>query len=185
MSPVISTVSGPHTWRARLLIAAVALVAAAGAFFASPGVARADVLYNGQYRSWGTGNCLDSNWNGDAYSIGCNWGNFQNWTINHVATLEGFIFGFNITDDETHRCLDSNGSSVYTWSYCIAGDTNQLWWMIGQDNIHQVWCNASFSDLGNQRCGALWDNGNGTLTIRQVGYPWSLGDGHGIWRPGF
>jgi hypothetical protein len=147
MSPVISAVPGLPTWRSRLLIAAVALVAAAGAIFASAGTARADILYNGIYRNWQSGNCLDSRVTSDgqglAYSIGCNGGNYQNWSIDHVATTDNWVFGFNIIDDATHWCLDTNSTSVYT-HVCVANDPNQIWWMYGYDATHQVWGACNF-----------------------------------------
>lgn len=177
MSPVISAVPGLRTWRSRLLIAAVALVAAAGALFASTGVAQAAVLYNGIYRNWQSGNCLDSDYNGAAYSIGCNGGNYQNWSIDHVATLDGWIFGFHIIDDQTHWCLDTNSSAVYTHK-CVSGDPNQIWWMYGLDDTHQVWVNDAFGSI-------LWDNGNGSLQMETVEDPWQVTNGLGIWKPGF
>jgi hypothetical protein len=177
MSPVISAVPGLRTWRARLLIAAVALVAGAGALFASPGVARADVLYNGIYRNWQSGNCLDSNWSGSAYSIPCNGGNFQNWSIDHVDALNDYYFGFKIIDDETGMCLDTNSSALYTHS-CVTGDPNQIWWMYGLDDTHQIWVNKAFTTV-------LWDNGNGGgLGMANVS-PYNLENGLGIWKPGF
>jgi hypothetical protein len=177
MSPVISAVPGPRTWRSRLLLAAVALLAAAGALFASTGVAKANVLYDGIYRNWQSGNCLDSNYNGDAYSIACNGGNYQDWSINYLATYQGYIFGFNIIDDRTGMCLDTNGGSVYTHS-CVSGDPNQIWLMYGLDDTHQVWVNEEFGSI-------LWDNGNGTLQMVSVENPWQETNGLGVWKPGF
>jgi hypothetical protein len=176
MSLVISAARRLRTWRSRLLIAAVALVAAAG-LFASMGVAQADVLYNGIYRNWQSGNCLDSNYNGDAYSIGCNGGTYQNWSIDHVATQNGYVFGFNITDDQTGMCLDTNSISVYTHS-CVSNDPNQIWWMYGLDGTHEVWVNDAFGSI-------LWDNGDGSLQMETVPNPWGETNGQGIWKPGF
>lgn len=53
--------------------------------------------------------CLDSNPNGDVYTLPCNGGNFQNWT-NSTST-----FGDQIIDRATNRCLDTSlDGSVYT-----------------------------------------------------------------------
>jgi len=165
--------------RSRLLIAAVGLVAA-GALFASMGVAHADVLYNGIYRNWASGNCLDSDY-GTAYSIPCNGGGNQNWSIDHVDTLSGYIFGYHIIDDKTGWCLDTNSSDVYTHS-CVSGDPNQVWWMYGLDGTHQVWVNKAFRSI-------LWDNGcgcgNGSLQMETVQNPWAVTNGQGIWRDGY
>ena len=49
--------------------------------------------------------CLDSNYNGNVYTLPCNGGNFQNWQF----------FGYTIVNRQTGRCLDSNDSgNVYT-----------------------------------------------------------------------
>lgn len=186
MSSAVRAVPGLRSWRARLLIAAVALVSAAGALFTSSGVAHADVLYNGIYRNWQSGHCLDSNENGVAYSIACNGGNYQNWSIDHVETQNGWLFGFNIIDDETHLCLDTNSSAVYTHS-CVSGDPNQVWWMNALDNEHHVWQNSAFPDK------ILWDNGDGSLGM-STSWSWSSDpslpyciptSGLGMWKPGF
>jgi len=58
------------------------------------------------------GLCLDSNDSGNAYTLPCNGGNFQNWRfdVNRVR------------DAQTGRCLDSNDSgNVYT-SPCNGGN---------------------------------------------------------------
>jgi serine/threonine-protein kinase len=62
--------------------------------------------------SWqnvGTTNCLDSNYNGDVYSLPCNGGNYQNWNV-YLASG-----GLTIVDAQTGRCLDSNyNGDVYS-----------------------------------------------------------------------
>jgi hypothetical protein len=49
-----------------------------------------------------TGRCLDSNYNGDVYTLPCNGGEYQNWYTGY--------FNDSIYNDQTHRCLDGSGS---------------------------------------------------------------------------
>jgi hypothetical protein len=72
-------------WRLVAAVVGLAAVVAAVGVVASP--ARADVAppgtiwYQGIIRSWAQGRCLDSNEAGEVYSIGCNFGQYQQWQV--------------------------------------------------------------------------------------------------------
>ena len=73
------------------------------------------------YKNVATGFCLDSNPERAVYAIGCNGGNYQNWTRDGL-TLRNVSTGF---------CLDSNPEGkVYTLG-CNGGDY-QKWESRGQ-----------------------------------------------------
>jgi serine/threonine-protein kinase len=69
-----------------------------------------------------TGLCLDSNTSGNVYTLGCNGGAFQQWTVTNQGR-----FGWEIRNVATGLCLDSNTSgSVYTLG-CNGGNF-QRWY---------------------------------------------------------
>jgi len=97
--------------------------------------------------------CLDSNSNGNVYTLGCNGGAYQNWTNTPLS------FGDQIRNQATGRCLDSNGNgNVYTLP-CNGGSYQQ--WVVSYNGVYGF-------ELRNVATGFCLDsNGNGNVyTLR-------------------
>lgn len=118
-------------------VAAAAIAATATSASADGGVS---IL-----RSWPHGSCVDSNGTGGAYAQGCNGGNYQNWQLADDEKYPGgsvsraFIptpastsstaqwGAYQIVDQQTGRCLDSNeNGDVYT-NFCDQNNDYQAW----------------------------------------------------------
>ncbi|WP_018352641.1 RICIN domain-containing protein [Longispora albida] len=105
--------------RAGLAVAAGAVVAASLA-----GTAQAAEVYPAsRYVNGATGYCLDGDYAGRVYTMGCNGGNYQNWyVIDHGTSQE-------LVSAQTGRCLDSNAvGNVYTLP--CNGTAYQKWTLV-------------------------------------------------------
>ena len=64
-----------------------------------------------------TGRCLDSNANGDVYTLPCNGGSYQQWWIGP---------DFELCDYQTGRCIEALGQDIH--AYFPSGDLSQSWY---------------------------------------------------------
>ncbi|MEZ7005478.1 RICIN domain-containing protein [Streptomyces sp. AD55] len=88
------------------LLASLGVGCAALGVLATPASAAPQV----PFKNVATGKCLDSNGAGKVYTLGCNGGNYQRWTVRESGA--GVVVWKNVA---TGRCLDSNGAgNVYT-----------------------------------------------------------------------
>ncbi|MFB9622734.1 RICIN domain-containing protein [Nonomuraea helvata] len=166
------------------LIASIALVNAP---------ARADVYRDSMLRNWETGLCLDSNFDGRVYTLGCNSGNYQRWIIetwgggiprgpdDGPLPPEGVNEGpwFALRNAATGRCLDSNGRDVYT-TPCQTGNAYQAWlvWDLWSDNL----------TIQPYTYGFAGHNPRGSLDSDRAGHVYVHEENDGgfqNWKPGF
>jgi serine/threonine-protein kinase len=137
---------------------AVAAVFASLAAF-TPAKALADANSVSIMRSWATGVCLDSNYDGAAYVLPCNGGNFQNWYIDwgHKVDDEGHYL-VELRDNETDLCLDvtttSTSAAPLTTAPCDWGNSAEVWVWYGNPTVGQY---------HNEVSGACLDNNGAAL----------------------
>ena len=105
-----------------------------------------------KYQDMQTGRCLDSNWNGAVYTLGCNSGSYQVW--------DSWAWAGNnpVVNKATGRCLDSNwNGAVYTLP-CNGGD-HQKWtetWYSGGTTLRNK---ATGRCLDSNGQGGVWTTG--------------------------
>jgi hypothetical protein len=102
---------------AKITAIAVAIAATCSLAFLTSGTARASEDWGlHTFTNQGNSYCLDSNSSGSAYDHTCNGGLYQDWDL---VFNGGTPTTFNLVDDETGRCLDSNfGNGAAGSVYC-------------------------------------------------------------------
>lgn len=130
---------------ARKRLLSIGSVLGAAAFVVgTAGAAQADSyvsIVSGSFDVLATKYCLDSNTNGlgggvgAVYTLPCNGGNYQNWTVEQ-DTSRGGLYRF--IDNQTLRCLTNDGTKVYAIG-CINGSNLQLWYWYQNNKYPSGW----------------------------------------------
>jgi serine/threonine-protein kinase len=72
--------------------------------------ASAQYWWTTHFQNWATGRCLDSNSNGDVYTLPCQWGNpWQTWEIRSWGQWGPNGLYHELKDNASQRCLGSYG----------------------------------------------------------------------------
>lgn len=88
--------------------------------------------------------CLDSNTSGNAYTLGCNGGNFQYWIT------QSLDFGTELRDRATSRCLDSDTSGKLYTMPCNGGSFQQ--WILTSHTISGGGTAWELKNAATRRC---------------------------------
>jgi hypothetical protein len=153
---------GPALMRVSARLAALALIALTAGVMLAPETALANGIGSTTIlRDDATGLCLDSNYNYDAYTGGCNGGNYQNWNI--VAVPGGLARQVQLYDAQTGLCLYipvDGGVGTLIHSEC---DNNQdpnypssLWIWVGGTHGGQYYNPQVNRCLDSNQAGALY-----------------------------
>lgn len=101
-----------------MCLAVLASSLSPSASYANPSIAAVET-----YKNLATGYCLDSNAARQVYTLGCNGGSYQRWTV--IVNSDGTRSFKNVA---TGYCLDSNAArSVYTLG--CNGGSYQRWYI--------------------------------------------------------
>lgn len=122
-------------------------------------------------RNWATGRCLDMNYSGVVYTLGCNGGNYQNWDLVYVSDQAGF---YALRNAQTGLYLYRDGSGVRGGSSLNQANSIYPFARSGQAWEYQ----AEYRFTTGNVC--LDSNGNGE--VYAIG---CNGGGNQTWRRGF
>jgi hypothetical protein len=138
------------SWRRRVVARLAAALTVLAAIAATAGVATAPAQaaegpnpwYTGIIRSWAQGQCLDSNDNGDVYTLPCNGGQYQQWHItiqNHPQNEWATVWLQNV---QTGRFLEPICDTCGSWQPGIAAVTwlpTQGWLLFPTNSNWTAW----------------------------------------------
>ncbi|GAA2914024.1 hypothetical protein Acy02nite_91040 [Actinoplanes cyaneus] len=102
----------------------------------------------GGYVNLGSNYCIDSDANGDVYTLECNSGYYQDWDIQNIATDLYYL-----KNRQTGRCLDANASGRVYAIACNGGE-------------YQRWYRTRVSSAGY----GWWQNNKTKLCLRGSPY---------------
>ncbi|MFD6566744.1 ricin-type beta-trefoil lectin domain protein [Micromonospora profundi] len=81
----------------------------------------------GQLKNKATGRCLDSNSQGDVYTLPCNGGRYQRWNYTRYYSDSTPYWDFKLKNDATGRCLDGNAQGEVYTRPCQSWNEYQSW----------------------------------------------------------